>query len=107
MSFRPIKSPKRYLSLDLESCKGICPDWLMVFFELLRQHKIQNLNQGDMIGLRKPIWDAAGVVIPDRRKKVMNHLERNIPNNVFEFKRRRGVVPLAIIGPELSAFHNK
>ena len=106
MSYWPIKSPQRYLSLDLKACEEICPDWLLVFFELVRQHKIQSLNQGDMIGLRQPIWDAAGVVTPDRRKKVINRLERTLPKDVIEFRRRRGVVPLAGIGPKLASFHN-
>ena len=104
MSFRPFKSSQRYLSLDLETCTQVCPDWLLVFFEVLRQQKVQGLKAGDILEMRKPIWDAAGVVTPDRRKKVMNHLERNIPNDVLEFKRRRGVVPLAIIGPKIEIF---
>ena len=106
MPFRPIKSPKRYLSLDLESCKGICPDWLMVFFEILRQQKVQGLKAGDILEMRKPIWDAAGVVTPDRRKKVMNILEERLPENVCEFKRSRGVVPLIVIGPKIAHFHS-
>ena len=60
-----------------------------------------------MIGLRKPICDAAGIVTPDRRKKVINHLERTLPKDVIEFRRRKGVVPLAVIGPKLASFHNK
>ena len=60
MSFRPTKSQQRYLSVDLNVCKEICPDWLLVFLELLRQQKIQGLSSGDKIEMRKPIWDAAG-----------------------------------------------
>lgn len=107
MAFRPIKSPQRYLSLDLKACTEICPDWLLVFFELLRQQKIQGLVQGDAIGLRKPIWDSAGISSLERRKKVLNHLERRIPPDVIEFKRRKGVIPLAIIGPKMAEFHNR
>jgi len=107
MSVRPIRSSQRYLSLNLNVCTEICPDWLLVFFELLRQHKIQGLAPGDMIEMRKPIWDAAGVITTDRRKKVMNHLARIIPRDVIEFKRLRGVIPLAIIGPKMADFHNR
>ena len=107
MAFRPIKSSQRYLSLDLKVCTEICPDWLLVFFELLRQQKIQGLAPGDTIGMRKPIWDSAGITTLDRRKKVMDHLERMIPLDVIEFKRRKGVIPLAIIGPKMAKFHNR
>ena len=107
MSFRPIKSQQRYLSVDLNALVEISPDWLLVFLELLRQQKIQGLSSGDKIEMRKPIWDAAGVATLDRRKKVMNHLERIVPLDVIEFKRRKGVIPLAIIGPKMADFHNR
>ena len=107
MSVRPIRSSQRYLSLDLNICTEICPDWLLVFFELLRQQKIQGLVPGDTIGMRKPIWDSAGITTLNRRKKVMNHLERIVPLDVIEFKRRKGVIPLAIIGPKMADFHNR
>ena len=107
MSVRPIRSSQRYLSLNLNVCTEICPDWLLVFFELLRQQKIQGLAPGDMIEMRKPIWDAAGVITTDRRKKVMDHLARSLPNDVVIFKRQRGSVPLAIVGPKMVEFHSK
>jgi hypothetical protein len=107
MSVRPIRSSQRYLSLDLNICTEICPDWLLVFFELLRQQKIQGLAPGDMIEMRKPIWDAAGVITTDRRKKVMNHFERVFPDDIVRFRRQRGSVPLAIVGPKMAAFHSK
>ena len=107
MSVRPIRSSQRYLSLNLNVCTEICPDWLLVFFELLRQQKIQGLAPGDMIEMRKPIWDAAGVITTDRRKKVLDHLARSLPNDVVSFKRQRGSVPLAIVGPKMVEFHSK
>ena len=107
MSVRPIRSSQRYLSLNLNVCTEICPDWLLVFFELLRQHKIQGLAPGDMIEMRKPIWDAAGVITTDRRKKVMDHLERVFPDDIVRFRRQRGSVPLAIVGPKMVEFHSK
>jgi hypothetical protein len=107
MSVRPIRSSQRYLSLDLNICTEICPDWLLVFFELLRQQKIQGLAPGDMIEMRKPIWDAAGVITTDRRKKVMDHLERVFPDDIVRFRRQRGSVPLAIVGPKMVEFHSK
>ena len=107
MSVRPIRSSQRYLSLDLNICTEICPDWLLVFFELLRQQKIQGLAPGDMIEMRKPIWDAAGVITTDRRKKVMDHLERVFPDDIVRFRRQRGTVPLAIVGPKMVEFHSK
>ena len=107
MSVRPIRSSQRYLSLNLNISTEICPDWLLVFFELLRQQKIQGLVPGDTIGMRKPIWDSAGITTLDRRKKVMNHLERIVPLDVIEFRRRKGVIPLAIIGPKMAEFHNR
>ena len=107
MSVRPIRSSQRYLSLDLNICTEICPDWLLVFFELLRQQKIQGLVQGDTIGMRKPIWDSAGITTLDRRKKVMNHLARSLPNDVVSFKRQRGKAPNAIVGTKMAAFHSK
>ena len=107
MSVRPIRSSQRYLSLNLNVCTEICPDWLLVFFELLRQQKIQGLDPGDMIEMRKPIWDAAGVITTDRRKKVMSHLERVFPDNIVRFRRQRGSVPLAIVGPKMVEFHSK
>jgi len=85
----------------------ICPDWLLVFFELLRQQKIQTLVAGDMIEMRKPIWDAAGVITSDRRKKVLNHLERVFSIDIVRFRRQRGTVPLAIVGPKMVEFHSK
>jgi len=78
-----------------------------VFFELLRQQKIQSLDPGDMIEMRKPIWDAAGVITTDRRKKVMDHLERVFPDDIVRFRRQRGSVPLAIVGPKMVEFHSK
>ena len=107
MSFRPIRSSQRYLSLDLNVSTEICPDWLLVFFELLRQQKIQSLAPGDMIEMRTPIWDAAGVITTDRRKKVMDHLERVFPDDIVRFRRQRGTVPLAIVGPKMVEFHSK
>ena len=107
MSVRPIRSSQRYLSLNLNVCTEICPDWLLVFFELLRQQKIQSLDPGDMIEMRKPIWDAAGVITTDRRKKVMDHLERVFPDDIVRFRRQRGTVPLAIVGPKMVEFHSK
>ena len=107
MSVRPIRSSQRYLSLNLNVCTEICPDWLLVFLELLRQQKIQGLAPGDMIEMRTPIWDAAGVITTDRRKKVMDHLARSLPNDVVSFKRQRGSVPLAIVGPKMVEFHSK
>ena len=107
MSVRPIRSSQRYLSLNLNVCTEICPDWLLVFFELLRQQKIQGLVPGDIIEIRTPIWDAAGVITTDRRKKVMDHLARSLPNDVVSFKRQRGSVPLAIVGPKMVEFHSK
>ena len=107
MSVRPIRSSQRYLSLNLNVCTEICPDWLLVFFELLRQQKIQGLDPGDMIEMRKPIWDAAGVITTDRRKKVMDHLERVFPDDIVRFRRQRGSVPLAIVGPKMVEFHSK
>jgi len=107
MSFRPIRSSQRYLSLNLNICTEICPDWLLVFFELLRQQKILALVAGDMIEMRKPIWDAAGVITSDRRKKVLNHLERVFSNDVVSFKRQRGKAPNAIVGTKMAAFHSK
>ena len=107
MSVRPIRSSQRYLSLDLNICTEICPDWLLVFFELLRQQKIQGLAPGDMIEMRKPIWDVAGVITTDRRKKVMDHLERVFPDDIVRFRRQRGSVPLAIVGPKMVEFHSK
>ena len=107
MSVRPIRSSQRYLSLNLNVCTEICPDWLLVFFELLRQQKIQGLAPGDMIVMRKPIWDAAGVITTDRRKKVMDHLERVFPDDIVRFRRQRGSVPLAIVGPKMVEFHSK
>ena len=107
MSVRPIRSSQRYLSLDLNVCTEICPDWLLVFFELLRQQKIQGLAPGDIIEIRTPIWDAAGVITTDRRKKVMDHLAHSLPNDVVSFKRQRGSVPLAIVGPKMVEFHSK
>ena len=107
MSVRPIRSSQRYLSLDLNICTEICPDWLLVFFELLRQQKIQGLVPGDIIEIRTPIWDAAGVITTDRRKKVMDHLERVFPDDIVRFRRQRGSVPLAIVGPKMVEFHSK
>ena len=107
MSVRPIRSSQRYLSLNLNVCTEICPDWLLVFFELLRQQKIQGLAPGDMIEMRKPIWDAAGVITLDRRKKVVNHFERVFPDDIVRFRRQRGSVPLAIVGPKMVEFHSK
>jgi hypothetical protein len=107
MSVRPIRSSQRYLSLNLNISTEICPDWLLVFFELLRQQKIQGLAPGDMIEMRKPIWDAAGVITTDRRKKVMDHLERVFPDDIVRFRRQRGSVPLAIVGPKMVEFHSK
>ena len=107
MSVRPIRSSQRYLSLNLNVCTEICPDWLLVFFELLRQQKIQGLAPGDMIEMRTPIWDAAGVITTDRRKKVMDHLERVFPDDIVRFRRQRGSVPLAIVGPKMVEFHSK
>jgi hypothetical protein len=106
MSFRPIKSFQRYLSLDLNVCTEICPDWLLVFFEFLRQ-QIQGLAPGDAIEIRKPVWDAAGVITLDRRKKVMDHLARSLPNDVVSFKRQRGKAPNTIVGTKMAAFHSK
>ena len=107
MSFRPIRSSQRYLSLDLNVCTEVCPDWLLVFFELLRQQKIQGLVPGDIIEMRKPIWDVAGVITTDRRKKVLNHFERVFPDDVVRFRRQRGSVPFAIVGPKMVEFHSK
>ena len=107
MPFRPIRSSQRYLSLDLSVCTEICPDWLLVFFELLRQQKIQTLVTGDMIEMRKPIWDAAGVITTDRRKKVLNHFERVFPDDIVRFRRQRGSVPVAIVGPKMVEFHSR
>ena len=107
MSFRPIKSSQRYLSLDLNVCKEICPDWLLVFLELLRQQKIQGLSSGDKIEMRKPIWDAAGVATLDRRKKIMNRLEQILPRDIVRFERRRGKTPNAVIGAKMAKFHSK
>ena len=107
MSVRPIRSSQRYLSLNLNISTEICPDWLLVFFELLRQQKIQGLAPGDMIEMRKPIWDAAGVITTDRRKKVVNHFERVFPDDIVRFRRQRGSVPLAIVGPKMVEFHSK
>ena len=107
MSVRPIRSSQRYLSLNLNVSTEICPDWLLVFFELLRQQKIQTLVAGDMIEMRKPIWDAAGVITTDRRKKVMDHLARSLPNDVVSFDRQRGKAPNAIVGTKMAVFHSK
>ena len=107
MSVRPIRSSQRYLSLDLNICTEICPDWLLVFFELLRQQKILTLAAGDMIEMRKPIWDAAGVITTDRRKKVLNHFERVFSDDIVRVRRQRGCVPLAIVGPKMVKFHSK
>ena len=107
MSVRPIRSSQRYLSLNLNISTEICPDWLLVFFELLRQQKIQGLVPGDIIEIRTPIWDAAGVITTDRRKKVMDHLERVFPDDIVRFRRQRGSVPLAIVGPKMVEFHSK
>ena len=107
MSVRPIRSSQRYLSLNLNISTEICPDWLLVFFELLRQQKIQGLVPGDIIEIRTPIWDAAGVITTDRRKKVMGHLERVFPDDIVRFRRQRGSVPLAIVGPKMVEFHSK
>ena len=107
MSFRPIRSSQRYLSLNLNVSTEICPDWLLVFFELLRQQKIQTLVAGDMIEMRKPLWDAAGVITSDRRKKVLNHFERVFSDDIVRVRRQRGCVPLAIVGPKMVKFHSK
>ena len=107
MSFRPIKSQQRYLSVDLNALVEISPDWLLVFFELLRQQKIQGLSSGDKIEMRKPIWDAAGVATLDRRKKIMNRLEQILPRDIVRFERRRGKTPNAVIGAKMAKFHNK
>ena len=107
MSFRPIKSQQRYLSVDLNALVEISPDWLLVFLELLRQQKIQGLSSGDKIEMRKPIWDAAGVVTLDRRKKVMNRLEQILPRDIVRFERRRGKTPNAVIGTKMAKFHSK
>ena len=107
MSVRPIRSSQRYLSLNLNVSTKICPDWLLVFFELLRQQKILALVAGDMIEMRKPIWDVAGVITTDRRKKVLNHFERVFPDDIVRFRRQRGSVPLAIVGPKMVEFHSK
>ena len=69
--------------------------------------KYKALPPGDMIEMRKPIWDAAGVITLDRRKKVMNHFERVFPDDIVRFRRQRGSVPLAIVGPKMAAFHSK
>ena len=107
MSFRPIKSQQRYLSVDLNALVEISPDWLLVFLELLRQQKIQGLSSGDKIEIRKPIWDAAGVATLDRRKKVMNRLEQVLPRDIVRFERRRGKTPNAVIGTKMAKFHSK
>ena len=107
MSFRPIKSQQRYLSVDLNALVEISPDWLLVFLELLRQQKIQGLSSGDKIEMRKPIWDAAGVATLDRRKKIMNRLEQILPRDIVRFERRRGKTPNAVIGAKMAKFHNK
>ena len=107
MSFRPIKSQQRYLSVDLNALVEVSPDWLLVFFELLRQQKTRKLCPGEMIEMRKPIWDAAGVATLDRRKKIMNHLERVFPNDIIGFDRRRGKVPRAIVGTKMVEFHSE
>ena len=107
MSFRPIRSSQRYLSVDLNACTAVCPDWLLVFFELLRQQKIQSLAPGNVIEIRRPIWDAAGVKTLDRRKKVMDHLERALPNDVVSFERHKGRAPNAIVGIKMADFQSK
>ena len=107
MSFRPIKSQQRYLSVDLNALVEISPDWLLVFLELLRQQKIQGLSSGDKIEMRKPIWDAAGVTTLDRRKKIMNRLEQILPRDIVRFERRRGKTPNAVIGTKMAEFHSK
>ena len=107
MSFRPIKSQQRYLSVDLNALVEISPDWLLVFLELLRQQKIQGLSSGDKIEMRKPIWDAAGVATLDRRKKIMNRLEQILPRDIVRFERRRGKTLNAVIGTKMAKFHSQ
>ena len=61
---------------------------------------------GDMIEMRKPIWDAAGVITSDRRKKVLNHFERVFSDDIVRFRRQKGIVPIAILGPKMVEFQS-
>lgn len=106
MKVRPMKSTTRYLSLNLDEFTGIAPDWLLVFLEITRQQKVRNLSPGDLIELRKPIWDVAGITSPNRRKKVVDHLENRIPNEIVQLVRQRGKVPIAMVGKNMAKLRN-
>lgn len=106
MKVRPLKSSLRYLSLNLSTLDGIAPDWLLVLFEIARQAKIQNLSSGDVVELRKPIWDAAGVKSLDRRKKVIALLEKHVASEVIQIERKQGRCPKAVVGDRMGPmFH--
>lgn len=101
---RPFVSKQRYLSINLEKCCQIAPDWLMVFFEIVRQVRVQELKVGDELGISSPIWKSAGVMTLDRRKKILSHLEAKVPPEVFHIKRQQGRLPVVVIGAELNRF---
>ena len=88
MSVRPIRSSQRYLSLNLNVCTEICPDWLLVFFELLRQQKIQGLAPGDMIEMRRrqrggvPLAIVGPKMVEFHSKSGSAATTQLIPNNV-------------------------
>jgi hypothetical protein len=100
---RPYRTSARYLCLHLDGCHHIVPDWLMVFFEIARQVKVQKIDVGGQLTLRSPIWKSAGVESLDRRKKILAHLETKIPSDILRFDRVRGRSPVAFIGPSLTA----
>jgi len=90
----------------LGALKGVAPDWLLVFFELLRIQKTRSLEAGSIIELRRPIWESAGVETLDRRKKVLTHLGNRMDPDILQIVRKRGAVPVVILGGDFARFHS-
>lgn len=98
-----VKQPAPFAAfvwLDLHLAARYCPDWILLVLFLFRHTAMNGTPRGREIVLRKGFYELAGITTKDRRRKVLDHLEKNVPHSICKVERQRGKCARILLGPD-------
>ena len=95
-----VGNTEAYLRLDLSVASQFVPDWQMLMLFLFRHTAMNGVPEDGEIVLRNSFYRSAGIETKDRRRKVLDHIEKQVPNSICKVLRGRGKCAQIQIGPD-------
>lgn len=89
----------QFLTVERGLAVGVLPDWVVLLLLVTTMFRMGRVTADGSVELRRPLWEEAGIITPDRRKKVLDHLASRLPNDVLVLRRGRGRCASVTKGP--------